>query len=654
MNDNLNDTSFLLASLMEYLPDNIYFKDEQSRFVLVNKAFCTWTGLSKEEILGRTDFDLFAVEHATKAYGDEQRIITTGESLLNQIEKEVWPDGKITWVSTTKMPLRNQTGAIIGTFGLSRDISASKQIEQELTKAREKAESSAMAKSIFLANMSHEIRTPLNAVVGMGELLADTELNTEQREYIGTISTSSEALLDIVDNILDLSKIEAGKLELDNEPFNLVQTVEGALDIVAPKAVQKGLELMEYFSGSVPEDVIGDAARLRQVLLNLLSNAIKFTPSGEILLEVRGEPTDTDACRISFLVSDTGIGMSPEEVQRIFRPFEQADNSITRRFGGTGLGLAICNRLIEMMGGSMTVRSEKNSGSQFSFFIVVHRTNATTPPAIPFNPAVLENRRVLIVDDNETNLKILRMETEQAGMEPLTFTSGPAALEALPELGRIDLAVLDFTMPDMDGSALAHRLRASSHFGNRPILILSSSGRPRSEAAHIVNRWMAKPVKKMRLYEALADLLEGDHFMRHEHSKTPLTAAAPRRILLVEDNRVNQIVTLKMLEKMGCKADLAENGQQAVEIQRENPYELILMDIQMPVMDGLEATRQIRSESGETPFIIGLSAHALKENRDEALACGMNDYLTKPLKLKELVRALNMVPGTPVSDGSLS
>ena len=647
MTDCLDNTAFLLNTLMKDITDNIYFKDIESRFVMVNDSLCRWLGLDRNDVIGKTDFDLFAAAHAQVAHEDEQHIIRSGEPMINKEEKEVWPDGRIAWVSTTKMPIRNNKGEIIGTFGISRDITQRKELEHQLHEAREKAEKAAQAKSIFLANMSHEIRTPLNAIVGMSDLLLDQSLDVEMREYVDTINTSSDALLVIVNDILDLSKIEAGKVELEAAPFCLAQTVEKSMDVVAQKAAEKGLELMQYISGSVPETLIGDAARLRQVLLNLLSNAIKFTPRGEILVEVSGIPVGDGKYKVNFLVSDTGVGMSPDEVELIFKPFEQADSSITRRFGGTGLGLTICNKLVEMMGGQITVQSEKDVGSIFKFFIVAQRSDQTLIPEPEYDPATLKGKRILLVDDNHTNLRIMQREVELVGMVPVSYTSGTDALADLSNVEEFDIAVLDYTMPEMDGCTLARAMRDHDAFKSKPILIASSSGRPQSEAAHVVNRWMSKPIKKSFFYEALASLLGGSIRAAEPPETSKLNPEQmalmhPCSILLAEDNRVNQKVTLKMLEKMGYAADLAEDGGQALDAATNKNYDVILMDIQMPNMDGLEATRKIREKIPDEaqPLIIGLSAHALPENRDEALCNGMDDYLSKPLKMADLVMAL--------------
>ena len=647
MSDLLNDNAFLLNTMMDKTSDIVYFKDAQSRFIKINEAFSRRTGKTAEELIGKTDFDLFDEEHARKAFEDEERILQTGEPMINKEEKEVWADGRVTWVSTTKMPIVDEQGEVIGTFGTSRDITARKELEQQLREATAEAENAARAKSIFLANMSHEIRTPLNAVVGMSGLLMDTALTMEQQDFIETINTSSDALLTIVNNILDLSKIEAGRLDLEEEPFNLTKAVESSVDIVAPKATEKGLELMQYVAGDVPNVVVGDSARLRQVLLNLLSNSIKFTARGEVLLTVEGVAQDDNRYRLNFCVKDTGIGMTEDEVARIFQPFEQADASITRKYGGTGLGLAICNKLVEMMGGEIVVQSEVGVGSTFRFHIVVRRVPDDGSVKAVYETDVLKGCRALVVDDNETNLRILRYELAKCQMDAEVFSSPLEACEKVGSLGEFDIAILDYSMPDMDGCTLARRLRANPAFLNRPILVLSSSGRPQDESSLAVNLWISKPVKSHRLQQALAGLLGGTVVKREPAVDEPedihyLAEKHPLRILLAEDNRVNQKVTLKMLSTMGYQADLVENGQDAVNAASTHPYDLILMDVQMPVMDGLTATRAIidHFKGKEAPVIVGLSAHALKESQDEAVLTGMTYYLSKPVRMNELATIL--------------
>lgn len=642
----------LLKTIFAHIPDQVFIKDINHRIVVCNQATADcWNASSPDDIIGKCDHDYFPKQMADEFAKREDRILTGNEKMINVEEEFIDRDGKVACSLSTKVPLRNLCGEVIGLVGINRNITERKEMELELREARETAEKAAQAKSIFLANMSHEIRTPLNAVVGMSGLLMDTPLNDEQRDFAETIITSSDALLSIVNDILDLSKIEAGKMELELTPFNLVQAVEKSVDVVAPKAAEKGLELMHYFCGEVPNIVIGDAARLRQVLLNLLSNSIKFTPRGEILVTIDGTSQGDQGYRINFSVSDTGIGMTPEDAQRVFNPFEQADSSITRKYGGTGLGLTICNKLVKMMGGEMTVHSERNVGSEFKFYIVAQRTDDSNSPDIPYDPERLKGRRVLVVDDNHTNLKILKHELEKVQMEPLLFDSGSAALGKLSELGSLDIAILDYTMPEMDGCTLSEELRKRPEFGSRPILVLSSSNRPCAERANTINRWMGKPIKERRLLEALAGLLGGSMEPvisgNTEEIHSDLALNFPHKILLAEDNKVNQKVTLKLLKKLGYEAELAENGQEAIDAALSTPYDLILMDIQMPGIDGIEATRIIRKKLGKStdPSIVGLSAHALQESKDEALQAGMTNYLSKPVKMQELIRVLkNPIP----------
>jgi PAS domain S-box-containing protein len=643
------ESRHLLKMIFEHIPDQVFIKDRHHRMVVCNRA--TSINIGEEDpdkTIGKCDHDFFSKDDADIFRKIENEVLNEGRRMVNIEEEYINAQGKPCVLLSTKVPLRNIQGEIIGLVGINRDITERKKMEDDLRTAREIAEKAAQAKSAFLANMSHEIRTPLNAVVGMSSLLMDTSLNEEQRDFADTIITSSDALLAIVNDILDLSKIEAGKMELEMTPFDLVQTVEKSVDVMAPKAAEKGLELMHYFCGEVPEIVVGDSARLRQVLLNLLSNSIKFTPRGEVLVTVDGKCQEDQTYRINFSVSDTGIGMTPEDARRVFHPFEQADSSITRKYGGTGLGLTICNKLVKMMGGEMTVHSERNVGSEFKFYIVVKRTDDDMPTNIHFNPAILKGHRVLVVDDNKTNLRILEHELKKVQMEPLIFDSGPTALEKLSSLGSPDIAILDYTMPEMDGCVLAAELRKRPEFGSRPILILSSSGRPCEESANTVSRWMGKPVKERRLMEALAGLLGGATepvvSSNTDEIHSDLARQFPHKILLAEDNKVNQKVTLKMLRKMGYEADLAETGQEAIDAALKNRYDLILMDIQMPGMDGLEATRIIRQKLKDTcPVIVGLSAHALQESRDEAIRVGMTDYLSKPVKMQDLIRVLKKI-----------
>ena len=639
----------VIQTLIENIPDQVFIKDTQHRVVLCNQATSSIYNITPEQMRGRTDHDCFPKEKADVFAMLEDRVLA-GNPIVNVEENYTRANGKNVWNLSTKVPLYDEHGNVFGLVGVNREITALKQLEIELREARDVAEQASVAKSAFLANMSHEIRTPLNAVIGMTSLLADTPLSSDQRDFVETIETSGEALLTLINDILDLSKIEAGRLQLEEVPFNLANCVENALDIVAPKAAQKGLELAYSTVGDVPQMFFGDAPRLRQVLLNLLSNSIKFTERGEVVVRISGSPLEKEKHRIKFSVIDTGIGMSPEQLKKIFNPFEQADASTTRRFGGTGLGLSICKRLIEMMGGDIDVKSKLNCGSEFQFHIVLKRAASDEKAHHKLNLKALKGRRVLIVDDNHTNLQILEHQLKSWAMVPLVFSSGADALLHLGRLGEVHLAVLDMMMPDMDGVMLAEALRKRIEFGARPILILSSFSRQVARDTTAVNDWLCKPVKPALLMESLANLIEGHVVDQLIHPAKDvvnhtLGITYPLEILLAEDNLVNQKVALKLLERLGYKADLAKNGKVAVDAVAKKQYDLVLMDIQMPVMDGIEATLAIKKQypSEICPKIVAMTAHALQESRDEGMDCGMFDYLAKPVRLEELIQILRKV-----------
>lgn len=774
-------------SLLESLPLHIIRKDVRGCFVDANQLFCDTLGKPLHEIIGKTDFDFYPAEQASKYRRDDEQVLST-EKTLEAVEDYVHSeDGHRSYMQVFKAPVRDANGKVIGVqcmfwdvtarmeaenavrqsdarfrrlvnsplfgvleanldgrilgandallemIGYSRaelesgqlrwdaitpadhrasderaiaqlretgtclpfekeylhkaghripilvgvtmlegsatecicfvvDITQQKQTEHELMVARDAADSANLAKSQFLANMSHEVRTPMNAVIGMTELVLNSPLTPKQSEYLKMVLLAGESLLAIINDILDFSKVESGKIELESVPLRLRESIGDAVKTLALRAHAKGLELALDIHSDVPEWVLGDAGRLRQVVINLVNNAIKFTLAGEVVVELGLQAKRESGWELLFCVRDTGIGIPPDKVNRVFDAFEQADTSTTRNFGGTGLGLTIVRRLVEIMGGRVWVESEVGKGSKFYFNLFL--SECQTPPDVDETPrrVAIRGTRVLIIDDNATNRRILQEVVTSWDMIPTTGNSVQEALELLREAntaGRpFELLLTDINMPGRDGFDLIAKVRKDKNISKTTIIVLTSG--ERSDDARKCDKYkvaqrLLKPVKQSELFDAIVTAMGGedDEDAASVHDETP-PATRPLRILLAEDSLVNQKLTVGLLERHGHEVTVANNGQEAIDILKGRQFDMILMDVQMPELDGLAATRLIRErekQSGSRRMpIIAMTAHALKGDRDRCLAAGMDEYVSKPIRERLLLTAMRMVVGEELTE----
>ena len=655
----LRDSQALYYSLVENLPVHVLRKNREGRFTFANSSFCHLLGRPLTEILGKTDFDFYPPDLASKYRQDDRRVMESGQ-LFEDIE-QYERDGALRYVQVMKSPVRDAAGEIVGVQAVFWDVTDQIIARRTLEQAKQAAEEASRSKSFFVANMSHEIRTPMNAILGMAQLMAQTPLSSEQRDYLQIIREAGETLLALINSILDFSKIEAGRLELESVEFSLREELGNTMKGLALRAHSKRLELAYRVDPGVPDALLGDPVRLRQVIVNLVDNAVKFTERGEVVVEVVCVRCPNGEAELQFAVRDTGIGIPPDKRESIFAAFEQADKSTTRRFGGTGLGLAICKRLVELMGGRIWVESTPGEGSRFSFtarFATVAEPRTQAPPT-DLRPYA--GQRILVVDDNRTNRRIIQEMLAQWGLAGEAADSGETALEivetSLREENPYDLILTDLLMPGMDGLELVRRVRELLPPEKTAVIVLSSADSPGDQAALRelgVALALTKPIKQSELYNAVAEILGVPWHPPDTGMPAAKLPVLPRlRILLAEDSPFNQKVAVTLLEKAGHEVVVAVDGRQALEWLDRRDFDLVLMDIQMPEMDGYQATKEIRRREAETGAarlpIIAMTAHAMQGDREAALVSGMDGYLAKPIDVTNffqvIVQVLRQVRG---------
>jgi PAS domain S-box-containing protein len=634
-------------TLLETSPVAIVTMDLKGTVIGWNPGAERLFGYPPGEALGHAMEELIASPELREEVRANIRNTLAGE-WIRSIARRIRKDSTIVDVEISSLPVIVD-GTKVGMIGIYHDIT-------ELLRARREAEAANEAKGAFLATMSHEIRTPMNAVIGMSGLLLNTRLTEEQRDYAEVIRGSGDTLLTVINDILDFSKIEAGKLELESQPFDLRECVEGALDLVATRAAEKGIDLAYLMGDGVPAAIVGDVTRLRQVLLNLLSNAVKFTERGEVVLSVSARRTGRGKRRheLTFAVRDTGIGIPADRLGRLFQSFSQVDASTTRRYGGTGLGLAISQRLTELMGGKIGVTSQVGTGSEFHFTIPAVATEVPVPLRRDLSGVQpsLRDKRVLVVDDNATNRRIVTAHLDNWGMPSRASESPLEALGWIRTGERFDVAILDMHMPEMDGVALAHAIRQLPAGSSLPLILFTSLGRREAHAEDEgFAAYLHKPIKPSQLFDALVSVVAGQpvHVAARAAAQSELDPEMarrhPLRILLAEDNVVNQMVALRLLAQMGYRADVAANGLEAIEAVERQTYDVVLMDVQMPELDGFEASREInRRWPAARPRIVAMTANAMQGDRELCVAAGMDDYVAKPIRVEELVAALERAP----------